>query len=230
MFILLLVQETLYTLIQEKGGPGVKTNGLFEQMSKVSFFFGLKLGHLIFSATEKLSRIIQSSSCSLQDVLCAAEAVIHHFQRIGGEISYEIPRAFILFDLIFFSDDNNFKSFYDGVINESKGLTDEPILSRYRKPPKRYDSNSIFVNFTSWEEFYRQQYIESLEIVVNMLQNRFTQKNFKLLYNVEEFIVSIANHPLDDSVDYLQTILDFCHGDIDMGRLKAEATMICDFV
>jgi hypothetical protein len=36
------------------------------------------------------------------------------------------------------------------------------------------------VKFSSCEEFYRQQYMESLEIVVNMLQNRFTQKNFKL--------------------------------------------------
>ena len=79
----------------------MKANGLFEQMSKFSFFFGLKLGHLIFSATERLSRVIQGSSCSLQDVLCAAEAVIQHFQRIGGKICYEICRAFVSFNLIF---------------------------------------------------------------------------------------------------------------------------------
>ncbi|CAF4689747.1 unnamed protein product, partial [Rotaria sp. Silwood2] len=47
-----------------------------------SHLFGLKLGRLIFSATEKLSCTIQGSSCCLQDVLCAAESVIHHFQRI----------------------------------------------------------------------------------------------------------------------------------------------------
>ncbi|CAF4968221.1 unnamed protein product, partial [Rotaria socialis] len=74
LFILLLIflawfQEALYTLIEEKGGPGIKANGLHEQMNKFYFFFGLKLGYLLFSATEKLSRIIQSSSCCLQDVL-----------------------------------------------------------------------------------------------------------------------------------------------------------------
>jgi len=41
-----------------------------------------------------------------------------------------------------------------------------------------YKINSV--KFSSCEEFYRQQYMESLEIVVNMLQNRFTQKNLKL--------------------------------------------------
>ena len=37
------------------------------------FFFGLKLAYLILIDTEKLSRVIQGSSCCLQDVLCAAE-------------------------------------------------------------------------------------------------------------------------------------------------------------
>ncbi|CAF4872974.1 unnamed protein product, partial [Rotaria socialis] len=62
-----LVQEVLYTLIEEKGAPGIKANGLHEQMNRFYLFFGLKLGYLLFSATEKLSRIIQSSSCCLQD-------------------------------------------------------------------------------------------------------------------------------------------------------------------
>jgi len=54
-------------------------------MKKFSFFFGLKLGYLIFLATEKLSRKIQSSSCCLEDVLCATESVIRHFQHIQGK-------------------------------------------------------------------------------------------------------------------------------------------------
>ncbi|CAF3094244.1 unnamed protein product, partial [Rotaria sp. Silwood2] len=131
--------------------------------------------------TEKLSCTIQGSSCCLQDVLCAAESVIHHFQRIR--------------------DDSNFKSFYSGVVKDSEDLTDKPILPRHRRPPKRYDSNPAVVNFSSCEEFYRQQYIEALDIVVNMLKNRFTQKNFKLLCNVEKFIIHVANNSLDDPND-----------------------------
>ncbi|CAM4983524.1 unnamed protein product [Rotaria socialis] len=204
-----LVQEALYTLIEEKGGPGIKANGLHEQMNKFYFFFGLKLGYLLFSATEKLSRIIQSSSCCSQDVLSSAESVILYFERIR--------------------DDINFKSFYTKVLKESKSLTDKLILARHRRPPKRYQSSSDSVEFSSYEEFYRQQYMKSLGIVVNMLQNRFTQKNFKLLCNVEKFIFYAENNSLDDSNDYFQSIMDFYYGDIDVEKLKVEALMIVDF-
>ncbi|CAF1245817.1 unnamed protein product [Rotaria magnacalcarata] len=204
-----LVQEALSTLIEEIGGPGIKANGLHEQINKFYFFFRLKLGYLLFSATEKLSRIIQSSSCGLQDVLSSAESLIRYFERIR--------------------DDINFKSFYTKILKENESLTDKPILARHRRPSKRYQSSSDSVEFSSCEEFYRQQYMESLGTVVNMLQNRFTQKNFKLLCNFEKFILYAANNSLDDSNDYFQSIMDFCYGDIDVEKLKVEALMIVDF-
>ncbi|CAF5111327.1 unnamed protein product, partial [Rotaria socialis] len=70
--------------------------------------------------------------------------------------------------------------------------------------------------------------MKSLGIVVNMLQNRFTQKNFKLLCNVEKFIFYAENNSLDDSNDYFQSIMDFYYGDIDVEKLKVEALMIVD--
>jgi hypothetical protein len=81
-----LVQETLYTLGDEVDRSGIKVNGLYEQSNRFNFFFELKLSFLILTDTEKLSRIIQSSTCCLQDVLSAAETVINHFQRIRGKI------------------------------------------------------------------------------------------------------------------------------------------------
>ncbi|CAF1300105.1 unnamed protein product [Rotaria sp. Silwood1] len=75
-------QEVLYTISEEKSGPGTKVNDLYKQMNKFDFFFGLKLGHLIFTDAKKLSRALQSSDCCLQDVFCAAEAIIHRFRRI----------------------------------------------------------------------------------------------------------------------------------------------------
>ncbi|CAF3099825.1 unnamed protein product [Rotaria socialis] len=193
-----LVQEVLYTLIEEKGAPGIKANGLHEQMNRFYLFFGLKLGYLLFSATEKLSRIIQSSSCCLQDILSSAESLMLYFERIR--------------------DDINFKSFYTKLRHASFTLI-----------PKRYQSSSDSVEFSSYEEFYRQQYMKSLGIAVNMLQNRFTQKNFKLLCNAEKFILYAVNNSLDDSNDYFQSIMDFCYGDIDVEKLKVEALMIVDF-
>jgi len=54
-------------------------------MNKFNFFFGLKLSCLVFMDTEKLSRVLQRSSCCLQDVLVAAETVINRFRRVRGK-------------------------------------------------------------------------------------------------------------------------------------------------
>ncbi|CAF1228899.1 unnamed protein product [Didymodactylos carnosus] len=77
--------------------------------------------------------------------------------------------------------------------------------------------------------FYYQQYTEALDIVVNMLRVRFTQSNFKLLCDVEKFILNVSNNPVHDLDDLIQGIMEFCDGDIDIQRLKAEVHMIYDF-
>ena len=85
-----LVQETLYTISDERGGCGIKAKGLYEQTNHFYFFFELKLAYLIIIDTENLSRVIQGSSCCLQDVLCIAETVINYFIRIRGKKNLQI--------------------------------------------------------------------------------------------------------------------------------------------
>ena len=119
--------------------------------------------------------------------------------------------------------------FYNGVINDSEGLTEKPVLPPQRRPPKRYELNSRVSNFTTCKEFYHQQYIEALHIVVNMLRVRFTQSNFKLLCDVEKFILNVSNNPAHDQGDLIQGIMEFCGCDIDIQRLKAEVHTIYDF-
>ena len=87
-FIFFSVKETLFKISEEKGQTGIKAHGLSEQMLNFRFYFGLKLGELIFTYTEKLSRTLQSSECCLQDMFCAADSVIKHFQRIKGNEKY----------------------------------------------------------------------------------------------------------------------------------------------
>ncbi len=71
--------------------------------------------------------------------------------------------------------------------------------------------------------------MEVLDSVINMLRVRFTQSNFKLLCNVENFILNVSNNPVDDPDDLIRGIMEFCDGDIDIQRLKAEVHMIYDF-
>ncbi|CAF1323337.1 unnamed protein product [Rotaria sordida] len=67
----------------------------------------------------------------------------------------------------------------DPVVQDSEDLTEKPILSRLRRPPRRYESNTI--------------------------------------------------PPPDGSNDYIKTLMDFCHDDIYIERLKSEAFLISDF-
>ncbi|CAF1314913.1 unnamed protein product [Rotaria sordida] len=66
------------------------------------------------------------------------------------------------------------------VVQDSEGLIEKLILPRLRRPARGYESNTIPVNYASCEDFYQKQYVETLEIIINMLQTRFTQKNFKM--------------------------------------------------
>ncbi|CAF2141050.1 unnamed protein product [Rotaria magnacalcarata] len=184
------VQEALYTISEEKGGPGIKANGLYEQMKKFDFFLGLKLGHLIFTDAEKLSRVLRSTDCCLQDVFCAAQATIHRFEPIQG--------------------DNGLELFYDQVIKESDGLTEQPVLPRPRRPPQRYDININSVNYTSCTNYYRKIYVETLESIINLL-----------LY--------VIYKPPDGSNDHIGVIIEFCRHDINVEKLKVESFMISDF-
>ncbi|CAF3094996.1 unnamed protein product, partial [Rotaria sp. Silwood2] len=137
-------QEVLYIISEEKGGPGMKTNGLCEQMNKFDFFFGLKLGHLTSTDTEKLSHVFQSADCCLQDVVCAAQAIIHRFQGIQGKNLF--------------------------LIKDSEGLTEKPVLPRPRRPPQRFDSNINLVNYTSCNDFYMEIYVETLGSIISLLR------------------------------------------------------------
>ncbi|CAF5011465.1 unnamed protein product, partial [Rotaria magnacalcarata] len=108
-------------------------------------------------------------------------------------------------------------------------LTEQPVLPRPRRPPQRYDININSVNYTSCTNYYRKIYVETLESIINLLRNRFTQRNFKLLCEVENFILSICNKPPDGSNDHIGVIIEFCRHDINVEKLKVESFMISDF-
>ena len=49
---------------------------------KFATFFGLKLGHLIFSATEQLLSTLQTHDINTQQAISAANATKHHLQTL----------------------------------------------------------------------------------------------------------------------------------------------------
>ena len=116
-----------------------------------STYFGLKLSHLIFAGTEQLSITLQGKDTTVQEATKAAGLAVCCLER---------QRT-----------DETFHSFYEQVVTSSKNLTALPCLPRYRRPPKRLDeANSTSHEFTSPELYFRRQYFEVLDLLVNELR------------------------------------------------------------
>ena len=91
------------------GEPSTKASGLLALMEKFTTFFGLKLSFLVFSATEKLSRTLQSNAQEATMAVSAATRFLHR-QRLESSFEY----------------------FYHVTVEEAKDLTQPPTLPRQR--------------------------------------------------------------------------------------------------
>ena len=136
------------TLVEVRKGSdeyAAKGNGLLAQMESFEIFFGLKLAHLIFSASEQISTNLQAKDTSIQEATRGANLLITHYQSLRTEPKFE--------------------RFYDDVLELSTGLTDEPLLPRYEKRPKRLDEGVAPYRYESPKERYRHIYFEVLELI-----------------------------------------------------------------
>ena len=79
-------------------------------MESFETLFGLKLAHLIFSASEQFSINLQAKDTFIQEATRGANLLITHYQSLRAEPKLD--------------------RFYD-VLELSNGLTDEPSLPRY---------------------------------------------------------------------------------------------------
>jgi hAT family C-terminal dimerisation region len=172
----------------------------------------LLLGHLIFAATEEISCSLQRINNHLGDALSAVNALISYFTRI--------------------KTDDNFKSFYAKLLNESKHYTDEPKLPRVRRRPARFiiEGTTTSENYQTCDEFYKKQYQHVIDNILNALDNRFKQTIFPVLCRVEDFLLAVANgsHATINNDPFVE-IEDFIADAIDRERLKHECTMFADF-
>ena len=100
---------------------GLKAGGLLSSMENFSLLFGLKLGYLIFGASETLSKTLQEKDTTMHEAVRAVNL---------AKSFYEWQRT-----------DLAFESFYKDVLQTAQKLEiGEPQLPRYRKLPKRFDS------------------------------------------------------------------------------------------
>lgn len=111
---------------------------------------GLKLGHLLFSAAEETSIVLQTKDTSDKEAVSAVSVTRAFYQRQR--------------------EDRAFDEFYANIVAEASSLQiGEPKLPRHRKPLKRYGGSDP-------KKYFRQSYFAACDILIQELLDRFEQK------------------------------------------------------
>ena len=189
---------------------GLKAGGILAALEKFEMLFGLKLGHLLFSAAEQTSRVLQAKDTSVQEAVSAVNATRAFYQRQR--------------------QDDAFDTFYESTVAQAQILKiGEPKLPRYRKPPKRFGGSEPH-NFSKPKEFFRQQYFAACDLLTQELLDRFEQKDLmQPILAMESVLIKSANgeHYAEDLKQVKQSVFK---ADLDYDRLEKHLGVLVDVI
>lgn len=208
--IILNYRAIIHTLVEVTKGNdeyAAKANGLLTRMESFEVFFGLKLAHLIFSASEQFSTNIQGKDTNVYDATHGAELLASHYKSLRIE--------------------SRFNSFYEDVLKQSSGLTDEPSLPRYRKRPRRFDEGEQPHCYQIPKERYRHLYFEALECAYGEVERRFKQADFQVIQSLECLLIKAANNQKAEPEECLMKYLE---KDINVQTFCTQLTMVADMI
>ena len=125
-------------------------------------------------------------------------------------------------------DDSAFDSFYSCAIEQAKQYTEDPVIPRYKKPPKRYYSGYQPHRFSDVRAFYRSQYYEVIDLLNGEITRRFDQASLPLPASIEDILVK-ATSDLDESPLKVPNVVAAAYSkDINMTRLEKQLQMMPD--
>lgn len=150
-----LYEELTQIAEDSLGEPSRKALGFQAVMERFATYFGLKLSHLVFAATEQLSLTLQYKDINAQEVSMAVSAAIRFLQT---------QRT-----------DSAFDAFFHSTVKEAEAYTQEPMLPRQKSLPRRVNDGAPSHQYTSPHDYFRQQYYEVLDLMMNEINRRFDQ-------------------------------------------------------
>ena len=188
-----ILQEELEHLGQGSGESAAKATGLSINMEQFQTFFGLKLSYMVFVAVEQLATTLQSKSITA-DLCCQSGQAATRFLERQRSVE-------------------SFDNFYESVIADSKDLTNEPKLPRKKRIPHRIDEGSSGYHPHTPKVYFKQQYFEALDILINELQRRFQQRSLSVLHEIEDIIIKSCNgvvvKPSDEIIAKYKSDINF---------------------
>ena len=94
-------------------------------------------------------------------------------------------------------------------MRQAKMDANDPVIPRKRKTPTRFElGSSVTYAFSeSPKDFYRQKYYDAYDFVINAIQDRFDQKDFKVYKSIQDLLLkSIKKEDFDDEFNVVVEI------------------------
>ena len=197
--------SALQVIQQNHDEYAAKARGLLMQMESFDTFFSLKLSYLVFAAAEQFSINLQAKDTTVDEGVKGAHLLKLHLSSLRSE--------------------EKFTTFYSDIVKSSGGLTDEPILPRYRRAPRRMDDGAQPHRFTCPKDRYRQAYFEVLEQACGEIESCFDQSDLSVVSDRESLLVNAANG--QDIPEIPQFLTKY---QINLARLKTQLLMLPDTI
>ena len=202
------LMSTLHVVQQGYDEYAAKGKGLLTRMESFETYFSLKLAFLVFSAAEQFSTNLQAKDVTVTEGSRGAVLLIAHYTSLRTEAA--------------------FSTFYEGILKSASGLTDEPVLPRYRKMPRRFDEGAQPHRYSSPRDRYRRSYFEVLDHASGEVRRRFEHSDLAIVSEVETLLLDSANGKKMDTIP--EVIAEYFHGKIDFERLTTQLLMLPDAI
>ena len=178
------------------------------QMGKFDLFFGLHLGHHLYSHTENLSKSLQSEKMSSTSSKRLANLTISLSQSLIVVVSFE--------------------SFYNFILKKTRAKVtpqrrapDYSIINHFSSSSNK-QSNAYHPNTP--RDYYRVIYYEALSSLITSLKERPDQHCFKGYENLESLLLKyLSNESIAKEIEYVKCVYK---GDLDVDQLNVEVQML----
>ena len=108
------------------------------------------------------------------------------------------------------------------MLSEGSEYTEEPKIPRQRTVPKRYSDGKSVKVFDNAQEYFKQQYMEAIQLVIQELSRRFGETLQQPL-EIEKILLSAAN---GREIHIPQSLFDLYSKDISFDKLGIELRML----
>ena len=170
--------------------------GVKKQMEKFDFFFGLRIGHRLYSHTDNLSKTLQAEKMSACTSKRTAELVVSVLEGLRNE--------------------DSFKSLFQIITDNASTIDfiEQPGPPRKSKAPQYsilhyvIDGNQSAAQThhpLTVEDRYRESYFEAVDNMISAIRERFKQPSFEAYENIESLIFkTIASEDASKETSYLE--------------------------